>query len=190
MKKPAARDFEDLLQVRVHASSLCLCNIHIFFQCAIPCFDSLLPAPHHAIVMDLLFALAMWHAYAKLRLHTDSTLTSLELATTALGQHMRKFKAMTCASYETVELPGEETRRVRRQVAKATNQQKKTPALSAKKKKLTQPRKRRKDFNISTYKNHALGHYAKTIRLFGTTDSYTSQVVSQSLFYSISADLL
>ena len=136
MKKPAARDFEDLLQVRVHASSLCLCNIHIFFQCAIPCFDSLLPAPHHAIVMDLLFALAMWHAYAKLRLHTDSTLTSLELATTALGQHMRKFKAMTCASYETVELPGEETRRVRRQVAKATNQQKKTPALSAKKKKL------------------------------------------------------
>ncbi|ETW82718.1 hypothetical protein HETIRDRAFT_119492 [Heterobasidion irregulare TC 32-1] len=131
MKKPAARDFKDLI------------------QCAIPCFDSLLPAPHHAIVMDLLFALGIWHAYAKLWLHTNSTLTSLELATTALSQHMRKFKATTCASYETMELPGEETRH---------------------------PGKQRKDFNISTYKNHTLGHYAKTIRLFGTIDLYTSQV--------------
>ena len=37
---------------------------------------------------------------------------------------------------------------------------------------------RPKSFNLSTYKIHALGDYARTIRLFGTTDSYTTQIVS------------
>ena len=33
-------------------------------------------------------------------------------------------------------------------------------------------------FNINTYKFHALGDYKKAIRRFGTTDSYTTRVVS------------
>jgi hypothetical protein len=41
---------------------------------------------------------------------------------------------------------------------------------------------RLKKFNLSTYKLHALGDYAKTIRLFGTTDNYNSQVVCCSQF--------
>jgi len=35
-----------------------------------------------------------------------------------------------------------------------------------------------KSFNLATYKFHALGDYVRNIRLFGTTDSYTTQLVS------------
>ena len=38
--------------------------------------------------------------------------------------------------------------------------------------------KQRKYFNVVTYKYHALGDYAKTIQRFGTTDSYSTQIVS------------
>ena len=34
-----------------------------------------------------------------------------------------------------------------------------------------------KPFNLATYKLHALGDYVHTIRLFGTTDLYTTQIV-------------
>jgi len=34
-----------------------------------------------------------------------------------------------------------------------------------------------KIFNIHTYKFHALGDYEKMIKMFGMTDSYTTQVV-------------
>ena len=36
---------------------------------------------------------------------------------------------------------------------------------------------RPRTFNLLTYKLHALGDYAGSIRLFGTTDSYTTQIV-------------
>lgn len=36
---------------------------------------------------------------------------------------------------------------------------------------------RPKSFNILMYKFHALRDYTRTIKLFGTTDSYTTQVV-------------
>jgi hypothetical protein len=34
-----------------------------------------------------------------------------------------------------------------------------------------------KQFNLNTYKFHALGDYVSMIRMFGTTDSFTTQVV-------------
>jgi len=37
-----------------------------------------------------------------------------------------------------------------------------------------------KMLNLSTYKLHALGDYVNTIRHFGTTDSYSTQTVSDS----------
>lgn len=40
----------------------------------------------------------------------------------------------------------------------------------------------KKRFNLSTYKYHALADYSKTIRLYGTTDSYSSERVCFSLF--------
>jgi hypothetical protein len=40
--------------------------------------------------------------------------------------------------------------------------------------------RREKAFNLNTYKFHALGDYASTIRQFGTTDSYSTEMVSPS----------
>jgi hypothetical protein len=37
--------------------------------------------------------------------------------------------------------------------------------------------RRRKTFNLSTYKLHSLGDYVATIRRFGTTDSYSTEPV-------------
>lgn len=36
---------------------------------------------------------------------------------------------------------------------------------------------RPKAFNMQTYKLHALGDYVSSIKMFGTTDSYTTQIV-------------
>jgi len=35
-----------------------------------------------------------------------------------------------------------------------------------------------KAFNIQTYKLHTLGDYVSSIKVFGTTDSYITQIVS------------
>ncbi|KAI0259134.1 hypothetical protein BC834DRAFT_974518 [Gloeopeniophorella convolvens] len=86
LKKIAARDFEDIL------------------QCSIPVFEGLFPSPHNEIVLDLLFVMSTWHTYAKLRIHTDQTLTVFESVTTALGKVVRKFAATICQDYKTVEL--------------------------------------------------------------------------------------
>lgn len=39
-----------------------------------------------------------------------------------------------------------------------------------------------KYFNLLTYKLHALGDYVQTVRLFGTTDSYSTQIVRSTVF--------
>lgn len=41
----------------------------------------------------------------------------------------------------------------------------------------TAGQKRRKNFSLRTVKLHLLGHYPRVIRNFGTTDSYSTQVV-------------
>jgi hypothetical protein len=40
--------------------------------------------------------------------------------------------------------------------------------------------RRRKSFNLHTYKFHVLGDYVTSIRRFGTTDSYSTEPVSHS----------
>src|SRR5882762_5301464 len=88
---------------------------------AIPMFDSLLPTSHNSILMDLLFALATWHAYAKLRLHTDSTLALFETATSILGEQLHRFVEVTCAAYKTTETPPEVTACARHNAKQASN---------------------------------------------------------------------
>ncbi|ETW82715.1 hypothetical protein HETIRDRAFT_315304, partial [Heterobasidion irregulare TC 32-1] len=157
MKKLAARDFEDML------------------QCAIPCFEGLLDELHNRLLMDLLFELATWHALAKLRLHTDTTLTFFEQVTTSLGVLIRKFVLVTCAHFDTKELPSEEAARGRREAAIAQKTAQ-TTSVSPAVRQPTGPK--RKVLNLATYKMHALGDYPATIRRLGTTDSYTTQTVS------------
>ncbi|KAH9169480.1 hypothetical protein EDB89DRAFT_2098737, partial [Lactarius sanguifluus] len=157
MKNLAARDFEDLL------------------QCAIPAFGGLLDDKNNEVILDLLFELATWHALAKLRLHTESTVCELELSTTRLGRILRKFAKTTCEEFITFDLPSEEAARGRRKAARATkNPTGSNPQTTSKGKQKARQRKPRK-FNMCTYKMHALGDYARCIRLFGASDGYSTQ---------------
>ncbi len=70
-----------------------------FKQCAIPVFEGLLPSSHNRILMKLLFTLAHWHALAKLRQHTDSSLIILESVTVRLGKLLREFKSKVSDVY-------------------------------------------------------------------------------------------
>lgn len=123
--------------------------------------------------MTMLFRLAEWHALAKLRMHTDSTLTHLETITTVLGYELRKFSQTTCSAFSTTELPKEAAARGRKQTrAKTKGTEPNGTNVQAR------PAPRQKTLNLSTYKIHALGDYVQTIRMFGTTDSYSTQTVS------------
>jgi hypothetical protein len=146
----------------------------------------------------LLFRLAEWHALAKLRLHTETTLNRLESVTTILGRELRRFSSVTCQSFSTEELPKEVAARGRRQSrqnAKATATPTSTQTDTSNVPVATSAnlptqimesdtdvkKKKKKKFNLSTYKVHALGDYVRTIRLYGTTDSYNSQTVHHPL---------
>jgi len=151
MKKLAGRDFEDLL------------------QCAIPAFEGLLGEPHNTRLMKLLFRTAEWHAFAKLRMHTDSTLARFEQLTAEFGQLMRQFRDLSCSEFDTTELPREIKKRRREKSRKMSKgRQTNGDPVTALPKAL----------NLSTYKFHALGDYVQAIKNFGGTDSYSTQVVS------------
>ncbi len=59
--------------------------------------------------------MAEWHALAKLRMHTGTSLKLLEELTTELGQLFRIFRHLTCTQFATVELPREAAARAREQ---------------------------------------------------------------------------
>ena len=40
------------------------------------------------------------------------------------------------------------------------------------------PSRKIKSINLATYKMHALGDYVDTIKMYGTTDSYSTEIVS------------
>ncbi|KAI6160826.1 hypothetical protein EDD17DRAFT_1482783, partial [Pisolithus thermaeus] len=155
LTKLAARDFEDIL------------------QCAIPVFDRLLPEPYNVIVLDLLFELATWHAFGKLRMHTETTLFHFGNCTTCLGQAFRKFSQDCCSKFTTYDLPCETMACARQrgaQSAKMGTVENTTTGVASK----------CHVFNMSTYKLHVLGGYVKSIWEFGTMDNYSTQVVSGS----------
>ena len=139
-------------------------------QCALPVFENLLPEPHNSVVLKLLHLLCYWHGLAKLRLHTDETLQIMEGVTSSLGNVLRKFSCDTCTAFPTYELKREVMSRHRR----------KTQAYSSSTSTRTSSTVTRqpKTLNLCTYKLHALGDYASSIRMFGSTDSYSTQPVS------------
>jgi 2-oxoglutarate dehydrogenase complex dehydrogenase (E1) component-like enzyme len=123
-------------------------------------------------VLRLLFTFAHWHGLAKLHMHTDATLQILDVATTDLGEQLRAFQQDTCASFETSELKREAEARKRREA-------KQGPAVSTvNSSSMTSNQRQRKKFNLQTYKVHTLGDYVSTIKMFGTTDLYTSAIAS------------
>lgn len=113
--------------------------------------------------------MASWYAYAKLRLHTDLTLASFEVATKNLGRLFRSFATKTAEIFDTRLLPREVAAAARQKAGK--NAKGNTPVAKS------TTMARQKKLNINTYKFHALGDYPWTIRTFGTTDSYSTQPV-------------
>jgi hypothetical protein len=149
MKKLAARDFEDLL------------------QCSIPAFEGLLDEAHNKRLMKLLYRTAEWHAFAKLRMHTDSTLEHLDVLTKEFGCLMRQFRDLTCSQFRTAELP--------REVAARNRQQQRDQATGRVPSALSESGF--KTLNLATIKFHSLGDYVRTIQMFGCTDSFSTQLV-------------
>lgn len=122
-----------------------------------PCFEGLFYESCNDLIQDVLFTVAFWHGYAKLRLHSDSSVHVLKGATTIFGTLIREFKNIVCPRYKTKLTAREQQARDRR---------KKGSSSAA-------------DyvFNISTYKLHAMGDYALSIIDFGTTDNHNAQNV-------------
>jgi hypothetical protein len=131
-------------------------------------FEGLFPAPHDSIIQSLLYRFAQWHALAKLRMHSESTLSVLQETFTNLSQRLRHFAFYTCNAFNTVELPRE----------RATRQKRASQGSGAQNMPSGSNGPRVKKFNLATYKFHAMGDYLNTIRFFGTTDSFTTQIVS------------
>ena len=86
---------------------------------------------------------------------------------------MQHFLNKTCEAYVTQELPKEAAARGRRTAALAA----KGKSRAAKGKASSGPTRKR--LNLATYKYHALADYPETIRRFGTTDNYNTQIVSR-----------
>jgi hypothetical protein len=178
MKQMAGRDIEDILQVCPFSTIFRAGPIH-WNQCSIPVFDGLFPGEHNNNILRLLYVSLQWHSLAKLRMHTEDTLRLLDDATTALGHQLREFSQKTCPAFDTRELKQEAQARIRRESKKAMSQSRTTELPNAKKS--SNASRRLKTFNLATYKIHALGDYAATIRRFGTTDSYTTETVRAAL---------
>lgn len=128
MKKLGVCDFEDLL------------------QCAIPTFEGLFPdKSNDKAVSKLLFKMAEWHGFAKLRMHTDETIAHLEELTVMLAKLVHQFRNVTCSKFHTYELPREASACERRKTQPSTSG---APAASTSSCKY-------KTLNLDTYKWHA-----------------------------------
>jgi hypothetical protein len=121
--------------------------------------------------------MAHWHSLAKLRMHTELSLDVLDAVTISLGQKLRDFNQTTCSAFETRELRREAEARSRR-AAKG-----RVASTQSKKRDTFVVQRRIKTLNLNTYKGHALGDYADTIRRYGTTDSYSTAPVCVILLF-------
>ena len=171
MKRIAACDFKDVLQVSPHSDFLAFefssrCN-----QCMIPVFDVLLPKLHNKPILTLLFTCAYWHALAKMCMQTDEMLALLDVVMECLGRRLHHFQWKTCAAFDTQELKWE--------VEHCQHCESKNQAGNSIVTPTTQGVLILKTFNLQTYKLHALGNYLNSIHKFGTTDSYSTELVSK-----------
>jgi hypothetical protein len=127
------------------------------------------------------------HGLAKLRLHTSSTLKMLKSLTAKLGTQLRHFAQLT-KDLDVRETPEEYARQRKwAEANKASSMLKHKQAAHGHRNTTTNLDKdtsndgrRQCTLNLNTYKMHALGDYVRTIEEYGTTDSYSTQIVSVS----------
>jgi hypothetical protein len=145
-------------------------------------FCGLLPSICDEPAQRLLFLFAKWHGLAKLRLHTESTLGVLKRLTTELGSEMRAFAELT-NKLDIRETPKEYARRNKQyeaaQLRKASTQKSKK---SSKPQTESEDGRRKCILNLETYKFHSQGDYVRCIERYGTTDSYSTQIVCSNAF--------
>ncbi|KAJ3542003.1 hypothetical protein NM688_g6018 [Phlebia brevispora] len=179
-------------------------NYENVLQCIISCLEGLLLAPMEQIVFDMIWFLLVWHALAKLRLHTEATVGVFRGATRHLGRAVRKFER-ACAPLDTQELPKETTAREKRMTAKvnAKGKVKVTADQGAQEGMEAVPGlyhktfthlleccvkagdksqaecerlvKKTKKLNLKMFKWHDLPHFPDQIPLTGPTDIYSTQ---------------
>jgi len=121
--------------------------------------------------------------FSKLCLHTDDTLSLFDDTTVTLGKTVRKFQHSTCEHYHTTKLLQEYATQGRCKAALSAKQ----GLLSKQKGKGKSSGPKVKKVNLQTYKYHALGDYPSTIWCMGTTDNYSTQMVSNMMNFWISA---
>jgi len=113
-------------------------------------------------------------------MHTDSTLEIFDDITADIGTEFRIFERKTCSAFDTRELPREANAR-RQRKAKTKGSGRASSNATAEDTAdcvNSSSERRRKKFNLETYKYHSLGDYSDTIRRYGTTDSYSTEPVS------------
>lgn len=120
-------------------------------------------------------------------MHTDITLALLDSETERLGAELRQFADVTCAAFDTEELNREVNARKRRKAkanadAASISQQNSSPEMPE-----TGPKK--KQYHLRTYKHHSLPDYVKSIRDFGTSDSFSTEPVSVIKIISVVVSL-
>lgn len=133
-----------------------------------PVFEGLFPEDHDVVVQSLLYKFSQWHALAKLRMHSETTLSTLDKTFKHLSSQLRKFWDVTCASFTTLELPKEKAAHDHKAAHEHSGSNNSGVGSGGRK---------AKKFNLNTYKFHAMGDYLQSIQLFGTIDSFTSQIV-------------
>ena len=115
----------------------------------------------------------------------DSTLSDLENSATRLGDLLRKFKNEVCGEYATRDLPSEEAARGRCQASKALKMAAggpQAPTTAAAQSALPKPASKYREFNMETYKLHALPNIPAAIRAFGVTENTSTLNVCYCYF--------
>lgn len=157
-------------------------------------FEGLLPASCETSAQQLLFIFSTWHGLSKLRLHTKDTLRIFKSTTTQLGNALREFASLT-GSLNVRETPKEYARR-RKQIeagkasamTRRARYSKQTPVQStninsaANSNDVGNDGRRVCKLNLNTYKAHSFPDYPRSIEEYGTTDSYSTQIVSTAPF--------
>ena len=110
MSNFTAGTWENVLQVSSSITYPSTGDLQIC-KCAIPVVEGLF-REYDDVVRAILFSLANWHSLAKLKQHSDSTLTLLDRATSDYGATIRRFAARV-ANLATKETPKEQQARSR-----------------------------------------------------------------------------
>lgn len=135
---------------------------------------------HNKPIGALLYIILTWHGLAKLRLHTELTLTLLKKATVRLGQEMRNFQKNICPHYDTKETSKETQSRVRNEARREGAAQASTSAPSKTTSSVVQNSsgaRKAYTFKLTKPKFHFIGDYVPEIEYSGTTDNYSTQIV-------------